>query len=624
MLEAIRERAQGWIAKVILALLIIPFAFWGIDSYFSGGGKEAPAAEIDDQPISQREFANTLKEQREALGGRVEEGALRKVVMDQLVNTRVLAMAAGKAGFSIQSPQIQAVLAGLEIFQENGTFSPARMQAWLRNRGISEAELLAMIGQDLLLRQVQIGYGEGALVPKPVAERMARLLAEQREVREAVFDVQAYAASVKIDEAAVETDYKARQQDYTTPDQVRVQYLVLSQAQLEAGVTIDEARLRAHYEANAARYTEPERRRAAHILIKVEAGADAKTRQAARTKAELLRAELRDQPGKFAELARTHSQDPGSAAKGGDLGTFSREMMVKPFADAVWSMQPGQISDPVETQFGYHIIRLDGVVGGAKLGFEVVKDEIRRELRQQEAQRRFLDAAERFSNLVYEQPDSLEPAAKEFGLKVEESGWLAKGQTAQPAVLASPRLMEALFSEEALRKRQNTEAIEVAPNTLVAARVIDHRPPGLLPLADVANDIRARLTRAAARKLAVEAGSKALAAVQAGQEAGMNFSAPMTVSRMRPLELQAAALRAIFAAPADKLPAHVGVEVADGYRIYRISRVVPVEPAAEQAEKIRADLRRLQAQEEMRAYLESAKAKVKVKIAPGALEGKAE
>ncbi|MCU0933092.1 MAG: SurA N-terminal domain-containing protein [Thiobacillaceae bacterium] len=623
MLEAIRERAQGWIAKVILGLLIIPFAFWGIDSYFSGGGQEPPAAEIDDQPITQREFANTLQEQREALGGRVEEGALRKMVMDQLVNTRVLSLAAGKAGFSILEPQIQAVLGGLEIFQENGAFSQTRMDAWLRNRGLSQGELIAMISQDMLLRQVQIGYGEGALVPRPVSERMARLLAEQREVREAAFDANTYIAAVKIDDAAIEADYKARQQDYTTPDQVRVQFLVLSQAQLESAVAVSEAQARAHYEANAARYAEPEQRRAAHILIKVDAGADEKTRQTARDKAELLLAELRDQPGKFAELARKHSQDPGSGAKGGDLGAFSREMMVKPFADAVWGMKPGEIRGLVESQFGYHIIRLDGVVGGAKLGFDVVKEDIRRELRQEEAQRRFLDSAERFSNLVYEQPDSLEPAAKEFGLKLEESGWIAKGQTAQPAILGNPRLMEALFSDDALRKRQNTEATEVAANTLVAARVLEHRPPGLLPLAEVAADIRARLTRAAAGKLAVEAGTKALAAVQAGQ-ADVNFSAPMTVSRMRPLELQSAAVRAIFAAPADKLPAHVGVESPEGYRLYRVSRVLPVEPAAEQAEKIRVDLRRLLAQEEMRAYLESAKAKASIKIAQTALDAKAE
>jgi peptidyl-prolyl cis-trans isomerase D len=297
-------------------------------------------------------------------------------------------------------------------------------------------------------------------------------------------------------------------------------------------------------------------------------------------------------------------------------------MMVKPFADAVWAMKPGEIRGPVETQFGYHIIRLDNVVSGAKMGFDVVKTEIMQELRQQEAQRRFVEAAERFSNLVYEQPDSLAPAAKEFSLNMEESGWIGKGQV-QPGPLANARLLEALFSEDALKKRQNIEAIEVAPNTLVAARVIDHRPAGVRPLADVAVEIRARLTTQAARKLAIDAGKKALEEARSGQSPG-GFSAPMTISRMQPLALPPASVKAIFRTDAGKLPAYLGVEAADGYRIYRINRVVASVPSPDTADKIRVDLRRLTAQEEMRAYLESVKAKAKIKVAPTALEPKAE
>ena len=622
MLEAIRERAQGWIAKVILGLLVIPFALWGVDSYFKAGGKEPPAAEIDDGQISQREFIKALKDQQESLGAKVEDKALRKLVMDQLVNTRVLSQAATKSGFAVLDPQIQAVLGGVDIFQENGKFSEARLDAWLRNRSMSRGELLAMIGQDLLMKQVQIGYGEGALASNAAAERLARLLSQQREVNEATFDAKAYINAVKVDEKSVEAAYRAHQNDYTIPAQVRVKYLTLSQAVLESGIKISDEQVRQHFEANASRYQEPEQRRAAHILIKVEEGADAKTRLAAKAKAEQLLAELRKTPAKFSDLARQSSQDPVSGAKGGDLGAFTRDMMVKPLADAVWGMKPGEIRGLVESQFGYHIIRLDNVAPGAKMGFEVVKADIAKELKQQEAQKRFVEAAERFSNLVYEQPDSLDPAAKEFGLKVEESGWIGKGQ-AQPALLANPRLLDALFSEDALKKRQNLEAMEVAPNTLVAARVIDYRPAGVRPLADVTGEIRAKLTTEAAQKLAVEAGKMALESAKAGQ-APTGFSAPMTVSRMQPLNLPAASVKAIFRADAGKLPAYLGVESADGYRLYRVNRVAANEPAPDMAKKIRADLRKLMAQEEMRAYLESAKAKAKIKIAPTALEPKAE
>jgi peptidyl-prolyl cis-trans isomerase D len=622
MLEAIRERSQGWIAKVILGLLIIPFALWGVDSYISGGGKEPPAAKVGDTEITQREFIKTLKEQQEQMGAKVEEKALRKQVMDQLVNTRALSQAAGKAGFSILDPQVQAVLAGVEIFQENGKFSEERMDTWLKRRNMARSELLAMIGQDLLLKQVQIGYGEGALFAMPSATRLASLLAQQREVNEVIFDQKDFSNAVQIDDKAVEAEFKAHQAEYATPAMVRVQYLTLSQAALEAGINISEEQARKFFEENPAQFQEPEQRRASHILIKVETGADTTAKQAAKARAEQLLVEVRKAPAKFAELARQHSQDPGSGAKGGELGAFSRDMMVKPFSDAVWAMKPGEIHGPVESQFGFHIIRLDGVIGGAKLGFAVVKDDIIKNMKQQQAQKRFVESAERFSNLVYEQPDSLEPAAKEFGLKIEESDWIGKGN-AKPAILGDTRLMDALLSEDGLKKKQNVEAIEVAPNTLVSARVIQHRPAGARPLAEVAGEIRARLTKAAALKLAAEAGKKALQSARAGQ-APTNFSAPMSVSRMQPLNVPAASLRVIFSTDTAKLPAYAGVETADGYRLYRVNRVVAGELPAEQTKAMRNDMRRMLAQEEMRAYLESVKASIKIKIEPTALEPKAE
>jgi peptidyl-prolyl cis-trans isomerase D len=623
MLEAIRERSQGWIAKVILVLLIVPFALWGVDSYVSGGGQEPPAATVNDVEISQREFVKTLQEQQEQMGGKVDEKALRKQVMDQMVNTSLLSQAAGKAGFSILEPQIQAVMTGIEIFQENGAFSEARMDAWLRGRNMSRGELMAMISQDLLLKQVQIGYGEGALIATPSVTRLSNLLAQQREVSEVIFDFVAYTEAVKIDDAAIEAEYKARQASFATPAMLRVQYLTLSQTALEAGVQVSDEQVRKYFDENPGQFQEPEQRRASHILIKVDAGADAAAKQVAKARAEELLAEVRKAPAKFADLARQHSQDPGSGANGGDLGTFARDMMVKPFADAVWAMQPGQIQGPVESQFGFHIIRLDGIVGGAKMGFEVVKDDIARSLRQQEAQKRFVDTAERFSNMVYEQSDSLEPAAKEFGLKIEQSDWISEGN-AQPAILGDSRLIAALLSDEALKNKQNVEAIEVAPNTLVSARVIEHRPAGVRPLAEVAASIRSSLTATAARKLAAEAGKKALAAAMAGNQSGLTLSAPMSVSRMQPLNVPAASLRAIFSTRADKLPTWTGVESPEGYRLYRINRVVAGEMPPEQVSAMRNDMRRLLAQEEMRAYLESTKAQSKIKIAPTALEPKAE
>lgn len=621
MLEAIRERAQGWIAKVILALLIVPFALWGIDSYFSGGGKQKPAATVNGEGISQQEFLKALRDQRESLGGKADEKALRQVVMDQLVNTRLLSDAAYQAGFAVLEPQLQAMLAGLDAFQENGRFSQARLDAWLRSRGMSQSELMALLQQDHLLRQVQTGLGQGALVPRPSVARLAALIGQQREVNEVTFDQQRFLDQAKVDDRAVQAEYEARKDSFATPRQVRVQYAVLSLSSLEKAVHPSDEDARKYYEANQSRYQEAEKRRASHILIQVPQGADAAAKEAARAKAQGILAEVQKAPKRFAELARQHSQDPGSGEKGGDLGAFTRDMMVKPFADAVWSMRPGEIRGLVESQFGFHIIRLDGVVPGAKMGFEMVKGEILQALRQQEAQRRFAEAAERFSNLVYEQPESLEPVAREFGIQLETSGWIDEKQ-ASPAFLANAQLLAALFAEDSLKKHNNVEAVEVAPNTLVSARVVEYRPAGMRAFADVAPEIRQRLIQAQARKLAVEAGRKALAAAQAGQSVA-GWSAPMTLSRGQPLNVPQEAIKAVFRANVAKLPAYVGAETPEGYRLYRINRVTNVDATA-QMERMRVDLRRLVAQEELRAYLENLKNRAKIEIDPSAMEPAAE
>ncbi|MBI5936804.1 MAG: SurA N-terminal domain-containing protein [Betaproteobacteria bacterium] len=625
MLEAIRERAQGWIARIILGFIVLTFAIWGVDSYFQGGGKEAAVATLDGDPISQRDFLDAVKQQRTAMGVKGDlpaeiDKALRKQVVDQLVDIRLLARQAQDAGFTVSEAQMSALLAGIEVFQDNGKFSKERLDAFLRSRNWTEQKLTQMIQQDILLRQAQFGYGEGAVVPTAGIGRLAQLLSQQREVNEAVYDAKSFLNLVKIDDASVEQAYNTHQQDYALPAQARVQFVVLSQDAIKDQIQVSDAMARQSYESNKVRYQQPESRRASHILI--QAGTDANAKAAAKAKAEKVLQEVKAQPARFAELAKKFSDDPGSAAKGGDLGNFTRDMMVKPFSDAAYRLKVGEISGLVESQFGYHIIRVDGITPGAQIGFDTVKAEIMRELQGQEAARKFAEAAERFSNMVYEQPDSLEPAAREFKLKLEESGWVRAGN-AQPAILSNPRLIDAIFGNDALAKRQNTEAIEVAPNTLVAARVLEHRPASTRPLAEVAPMIRLKLQNEAAGKKAAEAGQQALQAVQNGQ-APSGLSAPMTVSRMRPLNLPPVAIKAIFKANATKLPAWTGVETADGYRLYRINQVMPGEMPPEQAKAMRRDLQRLFAQAEMRAYIDGLKAKSEVKVNQDMVDKKAE
>ncbi len=623
MLEAIRNRAQGWIAKLILGFIALTFAVWGINWYFEGGAQALPAVSIDGEVISQQEFLDTLRQQQEQLGQQAaDDPALRQRVLDQLVNTRLLTRVATRAGLQVTDAQVSAFLLELTPFQDNGKFSQQKLDAWLRSRGMTPAHFDRMVRQALLLQQIQAAYAEGAVMPRTVASRLGRLLAEAREVQERVFDLNQYLADIEIDARAIEAEYNAHRQEYMTPAQVRVQYLVLSPDILAKQIDIDPAAARQYYEANPSRYQEPEQRRASHILIRADAAMDAQGRQAARAKAQQLLQEVQRNPALFEKLARAHSQDPLSAERGGDLGSFSRDMMVKPFADAVFTMQPGEIRGLVETEFGYHIIRLDAIIPGKKLGFEVVKSEIIEALRQQEAQRRFAEAAERFSNLVYEQPESLEQVAQALNLPLKESGWISR-QAADPAMLANPRLLDALFSEEALVRKHNTEAIEVAPNVLVSARVLAHRPEGLRPLPEVAGEIRLKLATKAARAKAIAAGQQALKAAQAS-EAVPGMGAAMTLTRMRPLSLPPEAVRAIYRARTDRLPAYVGVETREGYRLYRINRVTQGQVPEDQLRLIRRDLQRLVAQDELRALLADLRAQAKIEVNQAFIERKAE
>ncbi|HEX8981056.1 MAG TPA: SurA N-terminal domain-containing protein [Parasulfuritortus sp.] len=628
MLEAIREHAQGWIAKLILALIIIPFALWGIDSYFKGDGKEQAVAKVGKDEIGQREFFQALQSQRDALQQRlhtkidIDNKDFRTGVLDQLVNTTLMSQAGRANGLVVPTGQIEAMIQSAQIFQSNGAFSEDLFQSWLQKQGLTKQGLIRLLQQDSYVQQFQMGYGQGALVSTAGVAQLAGLLAQQREVNEAVFSVKDYAKGVTVDDKAVEAEYNAHKADYAVPAQVRVQYLVLSADAIKSGIDISDQAARQYYEANKVKYQQPEQRHASHILIKADSTMSAADQAAAKAKAEKIYQELRAAPGKFAELAKQDSQDPGSAANGGDLGSFTRDTMVKPFADAVFSMKVGELSPPVKTEYGYHIIRLDGITPGQQVPFESVKAEIVGQLAQQEAERKFADEADKFSNMVYEQSDSLDPAAKQFNLKVQESGWMSRDH-ADPALLAKPELMDAIFSQDSLDKRQNTEAIEVATDTLVSARVVDYKPAGTRPLSEVSADIRARLVAQAAKAKAVQAGEQALKQAQAGQ-AVAGLGAPMTVSRMQPLNLSPDSIKAIFKADAGKLPAAIGVATDDGYHLFRLTRVLNPAPPEAQIQGIQRDLAGVVMKQEMDAYLAYAKAKAGVKIDDAVLEKKAD
>ncbi|MCZ7564427.1 MAG: peptidylprolyl isomerase [Burkholderiales bacterium] len=419
---------------------------------------------------------------------------------------------------------------------------------------------------------------------------------------------------VKLAPDAVEAYYQANPREFESPEQLRAEFVVLSQAAMAEREQVSTSEVRAFYDQTMAPQYEE--------------------RVAARRRIEALLAELRKDPGRFAELAKTHSQDQGSAQEGGALGFIARGAMVKPFEDAVFRLKQGDISPVVETEFGLHIIHLTGIrrgEGGAEersashilitapkdaRPFEEARADIEAELKRQRLLKKFPEAAETFSNIAYEQPDSLQPLAERFGLKIERSGWLARPAEKEDGPLANARLRAALFGDDAIRNKRNTEAVEVSPGTLVVARVFEHRPAAQRPLAEVREEIRRQLTEREAQALARKAGEARLAELRAGKDAGIKWSAPKTVSRENPGTLDRGAQSAVFGADASKLPSYAGVPLgALGFALFRISQVTPATELGDQ--RLTASqfgLARLEAREDYRGFLEGLRSRTDVQI----------
>jgi peptidyl-prolyl cis-trans isomerase D len=442
-------------------------------------------------------------------------------------------------------------------------------------------------------------------------------LLQQREVQLQRFDVKDFAAKLNPSDADIEAFYKepANAAKFQLPESAQIQYVVLDLEALKKDVKFSEDDLQNYYKENAARYGVPEERRASHILIKVDRSASAEERNKAKAKAEDLLAQVRKNPASFAELAKKSSQDEGSAANGGDLDFFSRGAMVKEFDAAVYAMKQGEISNLVETDFGYHIIQMTGARGGDKKPFEAVRAEVENEVRKQLAQREYAAAAEQFGNLVYEQSDTLQPAADKLKLPVQTATVQRQPQPGAAGPLASAKLLDAVFGADALRNKRNTEAVETGSSQLVSARVVQHNPARVPPLADVKDKVREQLVKKLATAEARKAGEARLAALKANPADATGMEAATTVSRAKPHNLTRAQLEAVLGADAAKLPAVVGVAADDGsYVVARIIQLQPRDAAVIDDKRAAQQYAGAWARAEGQAYLAALKTKYKAVI----------
>ena len=624
MFDAVRNNKK--IVQVFLVLIALPFAFFGVES-FRDGGAGVDVAKVGEIKISQQEFQQAVREQQDRLRGQLGEldpkvldnPEFRQAILDDLIDQRLLFQEVRKRHLFASDDAVRQAIMAVEAFQDNGQFSQQRYEALLSAQGMSPAGFEAQVRQDLALQQLAGTIGRSGIVSQRVMDKVLALQSEARHVQEFVLPVENYVGKVKLEDGAAKKFYDENTEQFRTPDQAKVEYVVLTPESL--AVEVSEAEIKAWYDGHKERYQQPEERRASHILIAAEKLGKDKARQ----KAEEVLREVQAKPAAFAELARKHSDDPGSASQGGDLGFFGRGMMVKPFEDATFALRDGEVSGIVESDFGFHIIKLTGQHVAREKPLAEVRGEIERELKSSAVARKFAEAAESFSNMVYEQSDSLQPVAEQFKLKIQRSDWIGREANPAAGVLGNAKLLAAVFSDDTIQNKRNTEAVEVAQNTLVAARIAEYQPASVQPLAGLQATIEKLLVNQEAQKLARADGEARLAALQSGTDK-LAWGADKVVSRMdaRLLPPQAAPL--VFRMDKSKLPGYAGVDLpGKGYALYRLSKVTPgaaLDTARRQG--LQGQLRSLAAQQEVAMYLSALRARYKVDVNEKALASSSE
>jgi peptidyl-prolyl cis-trans isomerase D len=626
MFDSIRSHRR-WLMIFLLVLVFPSFVFFGIQGYERFLSDDQAVARVGGSRITAQEFDAAQRQRldrlRQMFGQNFDPKLFdtpeaRAAALDGLIGQKALQQEMARAHVAVTDERLREVIRSVPAFQQDGNFSYERYQTLLAAQGQSERVFEQQLRADLVQQTLLRAVADSAFLPRAVSERLQQLSEEEREVRLLRFGPEDHARQVKVTDAAINDYYAANRTEFETPESVRAEYVVLTLDAVAAQITVPEAELRTYYEQNKARFGTDEQRRASHILFTAGDGGTAKDKADARKVAQEVLARLRSQPGDFEKLARQYSKDPGSADKGGDLGLFGRNMMVKPFEEAAFQLKEGAISDLVESDFGWHIIRVTEIKSAQVKPFDAVRAEIEQEYRRQQAQKKFAEAAETFTNTVYEQADSLKPAADKLNLQIQVIESVTRqGVPPRPGAppVFVPRLLDALFAPDSVKARRNTEAIETAPNTLVSARVAEHRPAALRPLEQVRAPIRARLENAEASRLAREAGTKRLAELLAAPtDAG--FDKPRTVSRSRSDGIDEAALKAVMRVPANRLPTYVGTELQGGaYGVFHVVAAhAPAQVDAARREQMARGWQQSVGGGDDVAYLDALKTKYKAEI----------
>ncbi|MYN45716.1 peptidylprolyl isomerase [Pseudoduganella sp. FT93W] len=623
MFEFIRTHQR--LMQIFLAIIIVPsFAFVGIGSYKSFGDDANTIAKIDGKPLTQQEFDNAVRNQldnyRQRLGAQFDQKMFdtpefKQNLLDQLIAERAIAAEVVRSHLTVSDTLLQRVIK--EQFGGEGAFDMERYKSILAAQGMTPSMYDQRLRRDLTLQQLGNAIQATGFAPRAVAKTLSDIGAQEREVQELLLPVADFVPQVKVTDDMVKAFYDKNAKFFEVPEQAKIEYVVFNSDSVLSQISVTDADVAAYYNANQAGFTTPESRRAAHVLVAVKKGASAAEVAAAKAKAEAIVAELRKAPADFAKVAKTKSDDAVSAEQGGDLDIVTKGALPAPVEAAVMKLKQGEISDAVQSEYGFHVLTVTALKPAVVKPLDEVKTEVAAVLKKQKAAKKYSEMAETFSNTVYEQADSLKPVADKLGLKIETA--VNVSRTPGPAAGAAPynnaKFLTALFSNESISSKRNTEAVETAPSTLVAGRIVEFKPATKRPLAEVDAAIRQRVTMEEAAKLAAKSGADKLAAFKkSGDAAG--FAGAKLVSRSKPEGINGLAMQEIMKADTTKLPAYVGVDVPGmGYGVYRISKVQ--QPAVQDEERRKAEAEQINnivAQQEMHDYIELLKQKAKVKI----------
>jgi len=638
MLQKIRDKTTGWLAVAIVAILIVPFAFWGINYYFTGG-TEPSIAKVNDADIKynqfQRAYTNYRQQMQAMLGNSVlapaDEELLKQRTLDMLIDSELLNQVAMKIRLTASDEQVRETIKSIDVFKGEDGFSKEFYQRAVSMLGMPPAVYEEQMRLDMMSEQLQSAVVESEFASRQAAEYAARLANQERDITYTIIPAEKYIDVVEVSDEQIEEFYKENTSLYIKPEEIRIAFVSLSLDKLAEDVFVDDENLLKYYETNKAEYDEDEQRQITQILLKVEEDSTGEKKDAAKAEANIILEKIR--AGQmFADIAKEYAENREIDFSINEYGFLGKGILQPEVEEVVYSMQKDEISDAIESKLGFHIVELKGIKGGIMNTFEKSRAEVEKDYRRKQAEQRYFDLVDRIATASYEHPDTLEIAAEETELLIEESGLFSRSGS-EDGLTANPKIVEAGFSEDVLIEGHNSDVLELSDTEVVVLRVLERVPSARLPLETVRDEIINEIKFTAASGQAYELGQQVLADLEAGKDFNTISDERLiewqetTAVKRNDVAVNRAVLRAAFrlGQPQDEKPVLGGISLGTGD--YAVIAVVAVnDPAPEtikgvEIENTRKQLQVLQAESGWQQFLREMKSSAKIRVYQDRLTG---